>query len=258
MALSRSLYRLYERRLASSLPTSSLPRHIGVIMDGHRRYAREEGGEYRTSYQAGMSKFEEFLTWCADLDIRAVTVWVLSTENLQRPAEELEPYFDVLNGLFERLPAQAQRLGFSLAVSGSLDLLPPTLAQAAKRAVDQTTSIANPTMAVNIALCYGGRQEIVDACRSLVTDLADRGIAADEIAERIDADGIAQNLYAADLPDIDLVIRTSGESRLSGFLLWQSAFAEFAFVDPYWPAFRRIDLLRALRDFTRRERRFGK
>ena len=258
MALSRSLYRLYERRLASSLPTSSLPRHIGVIMDGHRRYAREEGGEYRTSYQAGMSKFEEFLTWCADLDIRAVTVWVLSTENLQRPAEELEPYFDVLNGLFERLPAQAQRLGFSLAVSGSLDLLPPTLAQAAKRAVDQTTSIANPTMAVNIALCYGGRQEIVDACRSLATDLADRGIAADEIAERIDADGIAQNLYAADLPDIDLVIRTSGESRLSGFLLWQSAFAEFAFVDPYWPAFRRIDLLRALRDFTRRERRFGK
>ncbi len=227
-------------------------------MDGHRRYAREEGGEYRTSYQAGMSKFEEFLTWCADLDIRAVTVWVLSTENLQRPAEELEPYFDVLNGLFERLPAQAQRLGFSLAVSGSLDLLPPTLAQAAKRAVDQTTSVANPTMAVNIALCYGGRQEIVDACRSLVTDLADQGIAADEIAERIDADGIAQNLYAADLPDIDLVIRTSGESRLSGFLLWQSAFAEFAFVDPYWPAFRRIDLLRALRDFTRRERRFGK
>ncbi len=258
MALSRSLYRLYERRLASSLPTSSLPRHIGVIMDGHRRYAREEGGEYRSSYQAGMSKFEEFLTWCADLDIRAVTVWVLSTENLQRPAEELEPYFDVLNGLFERLPAQAQRLGFSLAVSGSLDLLPPTLAQAAKRAVDQTTLIANPTMAVNIALCYGGRQEIVDACRSLVTELADQGIAADEIAERIDADGIAQNLYAADLPDIDLVIRTSGESRLSGFLLWQSAFAEFAFVDPYWPAFRRIDLLRALRDFTRRERRFGK
>ena len=258
MALSRSLYRLYERRLAASLPTSSLPRHIGVIMDGHRRFAREEGGEYRKSYQAGMSKFEELLTWCADLDIRAVTVWVLSTENLQRPAEELEPYFDVLNGLFQRLPAQAQRLGFSLAVSGSLDLLPPSLAQAAKHAVDQVTSVVEPTMAVNIALCYGGRQEIVDACRSLVTDLADQGVAADEIAERIDADGIAQNLYAADLPDIDLVIRTSGESRLSGFLLWQSAFAEFAFVDPYWPAFRRIDLLRALRDFTRRERRFGK
>ena len=258
MALSRSIYRLYERRLAASLPASSLPRHIGVIMDGHRRYAREEGGAYRASYQAGMSKFEELLTWCADLDIGAVTVWVLSTENLRRPVEELDPYFDVLIGLFQRLPAQAKRLGFSLAVSGSLDLLPPTLTQAAKQAVDQTTSITNPTMAVNIALCYGGRQEIVDACRSLVTDLADQGVAADDIAERIDADGIARNLYAADLPDIDLVIRTSGESRLSGFLLWQSAFAEFAFVDPYWPAFRRIDLLRALRDFTRRERRFGR
>ncbi len=257
MALSRSLYRLYERRLSASLPTASLPRHIGVIMDGHRRFAREEGGEYRTSYQAGMAKFEELLTWCAELGIRAVTVWVLSTENLRRPTDELEPYFDVLSRLFERLPTQAHRLGFSLAVSGSLDLLPPTLAQAAKEAVDRTASVNDPSMVVNIALCYGGRQEIVDACRSLVADLADHGVAADDIAERIDAQGIAKNLYAADLPDIDLVIRTSGESRLSGFLLWQSAFAEFAFVDPYWPAFRRIDLLRALRDFTRRERRFG-
>lgn len=257
MALSRSLYRLYERRLSASLPTASLPRHIGVIMDGHRRFAREEGGEYRTSYQAGMAKFEELLTWCADLGIKAVTVWVLSTENLRRPTDELEPYFDVLSHLFERLPAQAHRLGFSLAVSGSLDLLPPALAQAAKEAVDRTTSLKDPSMVVNIALCYGGRQEIVDACRSLVADLADHGVAAEDIAEQIDAQGIAKNLYAADLPDIDLVIRTSGESRLSGFLLWQSAFAEFAFVDPYWPAFRRIDLLRALRDFTRRERRFG-
>ncbi len=257
MALSRSLYRFYERRLSANLPASALPRHIGVIMDGHRRFAREEGGEYRASYQAGMEKFEELLSWCAELHIRAVTVWVLSTENLRRPTDELEPYFDVLRHLFERLPHQARRLGYSLAVSGSLDLLPPSLALAAKEAVDRTSAIPEPSMVVNVALCYGGRQEIVDACRSLVADLADHGVPADEIAERIDADGIAKNLYAADLPDIDLVIRTSGESRLSGFLLWQSAFAEFAFVDPYWPAFRKVDLLRALRDFTRRERRFG-
>ena len=257
MALSRSLYRFYERRLSARLPSSALPRHIGVIMDGHRRFAREEGGEYRASYQAGMEKFEELLSWCAELRIPAVTVWVLSTENLRRPTEELEPYFDVLGHLFERLPNQARRLSFSLAVSGSLDLVPPSLALAAKIAVDQASTIPAPAMVVNVALCYGGRQEIVDACRSLVADLADRGLPADEIAERIDAEGIAKNLYAADLPDIDLVIRTSGESRLSGFLLWQSAFAEFAFVDPYWPAFRKVDLLRALRDFTRRERRFG-
>jgi short-chain Z-isoprenyl diphosphate synthase len=112
-------------------------------------------------------------------------------------------------------------------------------------------------MNVNIALCYGGRQEVIDACRSLVSELLAGGVEPDDLAEAIDTEGLARNLYAADLPDIDLVIRTSGESRLSGFLLWQSAFAEYAFVDPYWPAFRKVDLLRALRDFSRRERRFG-
>ncbi len=258
VALSRSLYRYYERRLEASLPPDALPHHIGVILDGHRRFAREEaGGAYRASYEAGMAKLEELLEWCAELGIEAVTAWVLSTENLRRPPEELEPYFDVLRGLFARLPVQATRLRFALTVSGSLDLLPPDLAQAAKEAVDRTAAVRDPRMVVNIALCYGGRQEIVDACRTLVGDLAAQGVAADEIAERIDAESLARNLYAADLPDIDLVIRTSGESRLSGFLLWQSAYAEYAFVDPYWPAFRKIDLLRALRDFTRRERRFG-
>ena len=227
MALRRSVYRYYEHRLANALPKDGLPRHIGVILDGHRRFAREvTDGEYRKSYEVGMAKLEELLQWCAELEIKAVTAWVLSTENLRRPAAELNPYFEVLTTMFNRLPQLAQRLHFSLSVSGSLDLLPPELALAAKSAVDQVALIDNPRMDVNIALCYGGRQEVTDACRSLVAD-------------------------------IDLVIRTSGESRLSGFLLWQSAFAEFAFVDPYWPAFRRVDLLRALRDFTRRDRRFG-
>ena len=256
---SRTLYRLYERHLEASLPRDRLPRHVGVILDGHRRFAREEGGEYRRSYEAGMAKLEELLGWCAELHIGAVTAWVLSTENLRRSAEELDPYFDVLTALFGRLPALAENLGFRLSVSGSLDLLPPRLAQAAKEAVD-TVEAQGPddrAMSVNIALCYGGRQEIVDACRSLVADLAAQGVGPDEIAERIDTESLSAHLYAAELPDTDLVIRTSGESRLSGFLLWQSAFAEFAFVDPYWPSFRRVDLLRALRDFSRRDRRFG-
>jgi short-chain Z-isoprenyl diphosphate synthase len=253
---SKSLYRYYERRLAGSLPPDSLPRHIGVILDGHRRFAREEGHvNYEASYRAGMAKLEELLGWCAELGVKAVTAWVLSTENLRRPPEELEPYFEVLEELFERLPGLSARLGFSLAVSGSLDLLPAKLALAAKEAVAQARS--GGRLHVNIALCYGGRQEIVDACRALVADLAADGTSPGELAEAIDAEGIARHLYAADLPDTDLVIRTSGESRLSGFLLWQSAYAEFAFVDPYWPAFRRVDLLRALRDYTRRRRRFG-
>ncbi len=258
MALRRSVYRYYEHRLSAALAKESLPRHIGVILDGHRRFAREvTDGEYRTSYEVGMAKLEELLQWCAELEIKAVTAWVLSTENLRRPPGELEPYFEVLIEMFNRLPQLAQRLEFSLSVSGSLDLLPPNLALAAKNAVDQVALIANPRMDVNIALCYGGRQEVVDACRSLVTDLVAEGVAPEDLAESINAEGLAHNLYASELPDIDLVIRTSGESRLSGFLLWQSAFAEFAFVDPYWPAFRKVDLLRALRDFTRRERRFG-
>jgi short-chain Z-isoprenyl diphosphate synthase len=259
MALRRTAYRYYEHRLVASLPGDRLPRHVGVIADGHRRFAREmTDGEYRASYEAGMRKLEELIEWCAELGITAVTAWVLSTENLARPAAELDPYFEVLTDLFVRLPRLATRLHFALSVSGSLDLLPPDLALAAKQAADKSAEVANPTMTVNIALCYGGRQEVVDATRALVADLIAEGVTSEDLPERIDAEGIAKNLYAADLPDIDLVIRTSGESRLSGFLLWQSAFAEFAFVDPYWPAFRKVDLLRALRDFTRRERRFGK
>jgi short-chain Z-isoprenyl diphosphate synthase len=258
MALRRTLYRYYEHRLESSLPADRLPQHVGVILDGHRRFAREAtDGEYRASYEAGMSKLEELIGWCADLKIGAVTAWVLSTENLRRPAAELDPYFEVLTELFNRMPKLAERLHFTLTVSGSLDLLPPTLVLAAKQAVEQVAQLGKAPMSINIALCYGGRQEVVDACRSLVTDLLAEGVAPENLAESIDAKGLAGNLYAADLPDTDLVIRTSGESRLSGFLLWQSAFAEFAFVDPYWPAFRKVDLLRALRDFTRRDRRFG-
>jgi short-chain Z-isoprenyl diphosphate synthase len=258
LSLRRTAYRFYERRLASALPADKLPRHVGVILDGHRRFARQEtDGEYRASYEAGMAKLEELLEWSSDLGIKAVTAWVLSTENLRRPVEELEPYFEVLTELFKRLPRQAHRLNFSLSVSGSLDLLPPELALAAKHAVDEVGEVSEPRMDVNIALCYGGRQEVVDACRSLVTDLLADGVPAEELAESINAQGLARNLYAADLPDIDLVIRTSGESRLSGFLLWQSAYAEYVFVDPFWPAFRKVDLLRALRDFARRDRRLG-
>ena len=231
------LYRLYERRLLAGLDRSALPRHIGIILDGHRRYARAERmPDYTTSYRAGMAKFESVMLWARDLGID-ITGWVLSTENLERPAEEIEPYFDVLIELFERLPE-----------------LPTRLVEAAKRASEQCTEGTNT---VTIAMGYGGRQEIVDACRELVEDLVAQGVPADQLAQRIDKESISAHLYTADLPDPDLVIRTSGESRLSGFLLWQSAYAEYAFVDVFWPAFRRVDFLRALRDFARRERRFG-
>lgn len=254
--LAVPLYRLYERRLSRRLNREQFPRHIGIILDGHRRYARAEGLEtYTDSYRTGMRTFEEVIGWTDEFDIPSITAWVLSKENLKRPDEEINPYFEVLIELFERLPRLARRHDFELKVIGSLDLLPPRLVAAAKQAVEDASA---GSRRVTIAMGYGGRQEIVDACRQLVDELAAEGVTAIEMADRIDAEAIASNLYSPHQPDADLIIRTSGESRLSGFLLWQSAYAEYAFVDVYWPAFRRVDFIRALRDYAAAERRFGK
>jgi short-chain Z-isoprenyl diphosphate synthase len=251
---TRPLYRFYENRLLATLDRDRLPRHIGVIHDGHRRYARSEGlPDYQASYRVGMTKFVEFLHWSDDLEIPAVTCWLLSKENLARPDEELLPYYEVLQELFDEIPNALTGANVGVRFIGSLDLLPSDLQQSAKRLEQR---MPDGDRRVTIALAYGGRQEIVDAVKDLVAKLAVEG--TDNLAGRIDADGIAANLYTSDLPDPDLVIRTSGEARLSGFLLWQSAYAEYAFVDVYWPAFRYIDFLRALRDFTRRIRRYGK
>lgn len=249
------LYRIYERNLLAGLAPDRLPKHIGVVLDGHRRHARAEGlPSYTDSYRVGMSRFEDFLGWADDLKIPAVTAWILSLENLSRPGEELEPYFEVLMDLFERLPGKCAEYDMALKFIGSLDQLPNHLVEAAKIAEARHP---NGSRRLNIAMGYGGRQEIVDATKDLVTRLAGDGVPAEKMADHIDAESLAQHMYTADMPDADLIIRTSGESRLSGFLLWQSAYSEFVFVDVYWPAFRRVDFLRALRDYSGRSRRFG-
>ena len=218
--------------------------------------ARSEGlPDYAASYRVGMAKFVEFLGWAEDLEIAAVTCWLLSVENLQRPADELDPYFDVLIELFDRIPEAVADHPVQVRFIGSLDLLPPRLVEAAKRLQDACPA---GERRVTIALAYAGRQEIVDATRDLLNRLLESGVPPEQLAGHIDAETLAGHMYAADLPDPDLVIRTSGEARLSGFLLWQSAYAEYSFVDVFWPAFRRVDFLRALRDFTQRERRFGR
>jgi len=256
MNWSSPLYRFYEHRLVGRLPQDRMPPHIGVILDGHRRFAKQEGqADLLDTYRQGVAKLEEFLEWCAQLQIPAITAWVLSTENLDRTPADLAPLFVVLEELLRAMPALAKRLGFSLQVIGSIDLLPASLALAAKEA-ERDSQFGG--WQFNLALGYGGRQEIVDACRSLVSDLAHSGVSPENIAEHIDIAALSQHLYASSLPDPDLVIRTSGEARLSGFLLWQAAYSEFVFVDPYWPAFRRVDFLRALRDFVHRDRRFGR
>jgi short-chain Z-isoprenyl diphosphate synthase len=254
--LLKPVYAVYEKRLLDGLDRGALPGHIGVIHDGHRRYARAEGlPDYQASYRVGMAKFEEFLQWSAELEIHAVTCWLLSTENLARPGEELTPYYEVLIELFERIPESSAGRDVRVKFIGSLDLLPGDLVEAAKRLEERCPE---GSRRVTIALAYGGRQEIVDAVKDLVTDLADHGVGVHELARHIDRDALSARMYASDLPDPDMVLRTSGEARLSGFLLWQAAYAEYAFVDVYWPAFRRVDFLRSLRDFTRRERRYGR
>lgn len=254
--VKRPLYRVYERRILERLDRTALPKHIGVIHDGHRRYAREEGlPDYKASYRVGMAKFVDFLEWAEELKIPAVTCWLLSKENLERPAEELQPYYEVLIELFDRIPAAVKGTSVAVRFIGSIDLLPTSLVEAAKRLQDACPS---GDRKITIALAYAGRQEIVDATRELVAKLLAENPDPEELIAQIDADSLARHMYAADLPDPDLVIRTSGEARLSGFLLWQSAYAEYSFVDVFWPAFRRVDFLRALRDFTQRERRYGR
>ena len=254
--LKKPAYQVYEKRLLQTLDRGGLPDHIGVIHDGHRRYARAEGlPDYAASYRVGMDKFVEFLGWTAELEIPAVTCWLLSTENLERPDEELQPYYGVLIELFDRIPETPAGRNVTVRFIGSIDLLPADLVEATKRLQERCST---GSRRVTIALAYGGRQEIVDAVSDLVSKLAADGTPAAAIADHIDRDAISARMYASDLPDPDLVLRTSGEARLSGFLLWQAAYAEYSFVDVYWPAFRHIDFLRAMRDFTKRERRFGK
>ncbi len=249
------LYSLYERRLLREIDKGASPQHIGIILDGHRRFARAEGlPDYQASYRVGMALFEEFLEWAQHPKIPAITAWVLSPQNLNRPAEELEPYFDVLIELFERLPKLSGQYDLGVRVIGRLDHLPDRLIKAAEAL---ETACPSGSTRVSIAMGYGGREEIVDAARKLVSDLVGQGLTDEGLIEAITPDSLGANMYTADVPDADLLIRTSGESRLSGFLMWQSAYSEFAFVDVFWPEFRRVDYLRTLRDFGRRDRRFG-
>ena len=254
MVSPRFIYSLYESRLQKGISKNELPKHIGLIHDGHRRYARRENLlSYEVSYKIGMVRFKECLSWCDELGIDYVTSWLLSKENLSRPEEELEPYFIVLNELFEELIIDDLVDNFKIQFIGSIDLLPDYL----KETINKLQEVrAGGEKTITIALGYGGRQEILDAIKSLVLENKEKDL--EELVEEINDEQIREHLYLPNAPDIDLIIRTSGESRLSGFLLWQSAYSEFVFQDVYWPEFRKIDFLRCLREYIQRERRFGK
>jgi short-chain Z-isoprenyl diphosphate synthase len=247
-------YGVYERRLAHSLADTDRPRHVGVILDGNRRWARASAaGDVATGHRRGADKIDQLLAWCTDAGVEVVTLWLLSTDNLSRPAAELDDLLRIIEATVEGLAAGDR--AWRVHPVGSLDLLPDSTVRVLKEAEEATRTRTG--LLVNVAVGYGGRREIADAVRSLLYEHAERGTTIEDLAQVIDVEHIAEHLYTRGLPDPDLVIRTSGEQRLSGFLLWQSAHSEFYFCEAFWPAFRKIDFLRALRNYSMRQRRYG-
>jgi short-chain Z-isoprenyl diphosphate synthase len=252
MGLRGLAYRLYERRLEASLSPSTIPRHVGVMCDGNRRWAKSAGlTDVSGGHQKGADKIFELLRWCQESGVEVVTLWLLSTDNLSRAASELDPLLRIIEETVRELATHNWRIN----AMGALDLLPAETARVLKDA--SAVTAGRTGLLVNVAVGYGGRREIADAVRSLLQSHATKGTTIEELAEVLDVEHIAEHLYTAGQPDPDLVIRTSGEQRLGGFLLWQSAQSEFYFCDAYWPAFRRVDFLRALRSYAARHRRFG-
>ncbi|SDN44280.1 isoprenyl transferase [Geodermatophilus sp. DSM 45219] len=248
------LTQLYERRLARALEGADIPCHVGVIVDGNRRWARAIGLEDpNAGHRRGADKIADFLGWCDEAGVSVVTLFLLSTDNLSRPEPELVPLLRIIEGVAEDLAAPDRR--WQLRPVGALELLPAETVAVLKQAEEATRD--RPGASVNLAVGYGGRREIADAVRSLLAEHAARGTTLDELVACLEVEHIAEHLYTRGQPDPDLVIRTSGEQRLSGFLMWQTAHSEFHFTDVYWPDFRRVDFLRALRAYSARHRRFG-
>ncbi|MGQ9511055.1 MAG: isoprenyl transferase [Thermaceae bacterium] len=258
LSLTRPLYWYYERRLLREVQKGPMPRHLGLILDGNRRYARALGLSPTKGHEFGVRKAYEVLEWCLELGIPTVTVWVFSTDNFHRPKEEvgtlMRLFMEEAQKMAEdhRIHAHkvqvriiGRREGFSEEVLRAMEAL-------------EAKTHHYRGMVLNIAMGYGGREEIVDAVKKLLLEAEKEGLSPGELAERLTPEEIGRRLYTADLPDPDFIIRTSGEVRLSGFLLWQSAYSEFYFLDVLWPDFRKIDFLRALRSYQARERRFGR
>ncbi|GAA3701580.1 isoprenyl transferase [Zhihengliuella alba] len=256
MKLPRVVYRFYERRLGrflvNELPPDKLPQHIGMMVDGNRRWAKLAGAPTSHGHQAGADNILQFLDWCEDFGIRAVTLYMLSTDNMNRSAEELSQLMGIIANLLDRLAENPTR---RIHPVGALELLPEYLSTKLTGLAERTRGCGG--LVVNMAVGYGGRREIVDAIREHLRTEAAAGRSIEEVADELEIDDISRFLYTRGQPDPDLVIRTSGEQRLSGFMTWQSAYSEFYFCEALWPDFRKVDFLRALRDYARRQRRFG-
>lgn len=253
--MSNLLYRLYERRLESELLPQDLPQHVAVMLDGNRRWAKTRGSQNpKAGHEAGALKIFEFLGWCDDIGIPVVTLYLLSTDNLKnRNADELQDLLGIITDVADEMAFQQK---WRIHVMGDRALLPDNIAAKLDESQKKAAGLHDKPM-VNLAVGYGGRIEIADAMRSILKAHADQGTTIEQLANVLDADLISEHLYTSGQPDPDLIIRTSGEQRMSGFLLWQSASSELYFEEALWPDFRKVDFLRALRAFEKRHRRYG-
>jgi short-chain Z-isoprenyl diphosphate synthase len=255
---NRWIYWLYERRLSAQVRGGAIPQHLGIIMDGNRRYARALGLDARAGHDYGAQKARDVLRWCLDLGISHVTLWGFSTDNKGRSPDEVAHLYRLFAEQARQFMqhADVHQNRVRVRIIGEIADFPED-AQRALRDIEQATATYD-RLHLHIALGYGGREEIVSAVRTALQKRASQGQDLTTAAAELSAQDIGANLYTAGVPDPDFVVRTSGEVRSSGFLLWQSAYAEFYFCDAYWPDFRKIDFLRAIRSFQQRQRRFGR
>ena len=248
------VYSIYEARLERQLDKANIPKHIAVMLDGNRRWAdKNNGSKAKSGHVAGAQKIFEFLSWCDELEVPVITLYLLSTENLkQRNTEELQDLFQILDQLAKEMVSRGR---WKIRIMGDKSALAGRFLDSLEESEKASQNIKGAT--VNLAIGYGGRQEITDAMRSIVQSAISAGEDLSKVSESLTPELIASHLYTSDQPDPDLIIRTSGEQRLSGFLLWQSSNSELYFEEALWPDFRKVDFLRAIRAFARRHRRFG-
>lgn len=248
------IYRLYERQILGSLKDTELPKHVAVMLDGNRRWAEKNfGAKAEVGHSAGGKKIHEFLGWCDDLGIPVVTLYMLSIDNLtKRSEDELKDLLRIIGEVAKDL-AKARRWRVKLV--GDRAALPESLRKSIEQAEKETEGLSG--LHVNLAVAYGGRNEIAEAVKQILVKHSAEGTSVDSLVKNLTPELITEHLYTTGQPDPDLIIRTSGEQRLSGFLLWQSSNSELYFEEALWPDFRRVDFLRALRAFGSRRRRFG-
>ena len=257
--IKRVFYNLYQRRLEREASRWNIPYHIGVVLDGNRRYAAQNGfADIIQGHHDGADKLEDVLHWCDELGVKIFSIWIFSLDNFKREKSEVTGILDLIEKKMRDLVTieGLHTNQIKVRAMGEIELLPESL-QGAIRAAEEATKDYDKFI-LNVAVAYGGREEIIEACREHLNAELAAGKDLEQVADELCVDQITPHLYTSNLPDPDLIIRTSGEIRLGGFLLWQSAYSEFYFCDTFWPSFRKIDFLRAIRDYSQRQRRFGK